>query len=140
LKGLEVVKIHTSPLSEWGIEKEENRLFFDEKKIEIYISTSNNLIKCNSIKIKKFKKFKKLEIIPKITTAPNGLVYSKNVLYVIDYINEKSIVTVLVLNNGFMSKPILGFNGLPKELLESAKKIEEYYQSQGLKVFVRKVN
>jgi hypothetical protein len=140
LKGLEVVKINTSPVSEWGFEKQENSLFSYEKKIEIYISTSDSLIKCNSIKVKKFDKLKNLEIISKITRIHNGLVYNRNVLYIINYISDKNINSVLVLKDGIMSKSIFGFNVLSEELLESEKKIEEYYQSQGLKVFVKKVN
>jgi hypothetical protein len=140
LKGLEVVKINTSPVSEWGFEKQENSLFSYEKKIEIYISTSDSLIKCNSIKVKKFDKLKNLEIISKITRIHNGLVYNRNVLYIINYISDKNINSVLVLKDGIVSKSIFGFNVLSEELLESEKKIEEYYQSQGLKVFVKKVN
>ena len=140
LKGLEVVKINTSPVSEWGFEKQENSLFSYEKKIEIYISTSDSLIKCNSIKVKKFDKLKNLEIISKITRIHNGLVYNRNVLYIINYISDKNINSVLVLKDGIMSKSIFGFNVLSEVLLESEKKIEEYYQSQGLKVFVKKVN
>ena len=56
------------------------------------------------------------------------------------YISDKNINSVLVLKDGIMSKSIFGFNVLSEELLESEKKIEEYYQSQGLKVFVKKVN
>lgn len=140
LKGLEVIKINTSPVSAWGFEKQESISSFDEKKIKIYIATANTLIKCNSIKVKEFEKFKKLRIIQKITRKHNNLVYSNNVLYIIDYISNKNINSVLVSKDGFMNEPILGNNGLSEELLESEKKIEEYYQSKGLKVFVKKVN
>ena len=61
-------------------------------------------------------------------------------MYIINYISDKNINSVLVLKDGIMSKSIFGFNVLSEELLESEKKIEEYYQSQGLKVFVKKVN
>lgn len=140
LKGLEVVKINTSPVSEWGFEKQESILSFDDKKIKIYIATANTLIECNSIKVNKFEKFKNLKIIQKITKKHNNLVYNNNVLYIIDYISNKNINSVLVLKDGFMNKPIFGYNALSEELLESEKKIEEYYQSKGLKVFVKKVN
>ncbi|HUH42243.1 MAG TPA: hypothetical protein VLZ29_03930 [Sulfurimonas sp.] len=141
LKSLETIKIKTTPLSDWYCNNDDINMsnLLSDGNITLYITTNTKIIKCKTLKHETMifsKKFKNFKYIYKHTAKYNDIVYTKDVLYAINYLENNIQKTVFVFKGGLMSDTILGFNGLPEELLISKNKLKEYYKSKGLNVFV----
>ena len=131
LKPLELLQIKTPPFSSMYLDNERYKVDYNKpNKIEIYVVSHKNKIKCTVINppsINSFDYFKNYRKTIKTTSFFNGKVYNENCIYAIIYRFNLEEHTALVENGGFITDD-WGFrlNIIPKEYLDSKEKVTEY--------------
>lgn len=132
LQPLSTQKINIDYVSRWLIDDIEKLIEFEN--LEIFIKSNDGFIQCNKMQFS-ITDLSHLQYITKCQSYYNNKIYTPNVLFAIEYLdNKENHITVFVDKFGHMSSEILGFNIIPKEILLNKNEIIQIFKEKGLEI------
>ena len=122
LKGLEVMKIETTPFSVYYLGSDQFELTHDIiQDAEFFVITSSGAVRCDILNTHSDFSFaykNRTSVVTKSTSTFNGLVYNEHALFAISYLVEGKQKTAFIDRSGFIGEGWdFRYNMVPRELL-----------------------